>query len=1208
MVGGRPPKSDQHRYAELEELASWFRQAVTDAGYESLNAVVRAEIAHKNVVYGICGATRMVKPEVVKSFAVALGREPSDVLPLWVRAKEAMDRSASAAKEERTPRLSSWAELPLPSLTVRNLLEAQAKAVERLPYDMLGVTEPPLSAIYVRQRIRLSGPAGDGLSRKAMLSDEASGTSVPMTNARHHDANRAESQLPLPTVLGRHQHLLITGEPGAGKSTLSSHLAWSLSRIWLREDTSLEAPVNEPLLPVRIAARTLLGETNSWSAVLGRAARRTLGHSLIADPDPGLFRGRVQGARWLVMVDGLDEVADRKSRAEVIRMIALHMRTEGNYRFVLTSRPLPEGELAPLRGPQVGEYTMEPFGTKELKDFAGKWFAAQYEDRTSARAAAERFLEDVGDGRLKELVHNPLLATIAAVNATIDPTNQLPTSRLSLYQRFFGHLLSRRDGGRVELRRRYAAEPERLAMHLWLDDEKRQLLGVLGLRRLEGEESLFEVALTWVREHGREHLALESWQTEVRDFLQGTGLLVQEQHDYRFLHHSFAEFFAARAYGAQISPEFPDLERWILRSLNGDKQTFAIFVLCLWAEREECEADRIADQLLTGAAGGHQRPLLAALLLAEGAYFGAANRQRLVERLESIGCCAREVDDQEEAFTALGALGTEHGVLDRLERLARSEFLDGGRRLLAVEAFSRCGQAALTQDLLSIVLSGVSGWLSKAARVAVGLGDEAQELVRQRAWQLTTEPGANSWDLAFASQALTQMEMREDAVRLARKVLEDSSAGSQSLKRATEAWLSAMPDADAAQEVAEIVLSWPSTDSWSHMAVGKALEKNGQVEAASRLALALLQSDGTNGASADWAASLWARTQGEEGRSVLASAIERSATDAGHYLWIPASLHRALADIGDARSPTAWARSVQGDSRWGVYGAGWAVKTWLEVEGLPAVEEVMGCVRRGRSLTPVDRPVAAKALLDCGAVDQAAELAELALRTPFCGRAGYEEATRVLLKARGGDEASRLLEIWDETSSLTENTDWLQGVLEVLPQEENHLAVTCELARRLVAQPAGGTDDVLCGLRILIAMEGADAAPYVVITAQTHPWVKWSQLCDIAAELAAMGCQEQALQLWKRALSFPDPPYASELRILIDMQAAQMDTQAAGHIEELIGAPETSASRRLRLRQLLAWLRAATHTSHTGHVPLPRSQSSGTANPSHSRSEIRDRT
>ncbi|MBT2446554.1 hypothetical protein J7F03_05545 [Streptomyces sp. ISL-43] len=1146
---------------------------MTDAGYESLNAVVRGEIAHKNVVYGVCNATRMVKPEVIRSFAVALGRETSDVMPVWTRAKEAMDRAASAARQAQAPRLSSWSELPLPTLMVRNLLEAQAKAVERLPYDRLGVAEPPLSAVYVRQKIRIPDAVGDGSSRKEMSSAEGHDALPPVSTSHHDGTQSTETQLPVPKAMVRHRHLLITGEPGAGKSTLSSHLAWSLSRIWLREDTSLEAPVDEPLLPVKVAAHTLLGETGSWSAVLREAVSRSLGHSLIADPDPGLFRGRVQGARWLVLVDGLDEVADRESRAEVIRMIALHTRTDGDYRFVITSRPLPDGELAPLRGPSVGEYTMEPFGAEELKGFADKWFVAQYGDKASARAAAERFVEEVKDSRLQELVHNPLLATIAAVNATVDPANPLPTSRLSLYQRFFGHLLTHRAGGRAELRRRYASEPERLALTLWLDGQKRRLLGALGRHRLEGEESLFEAALAWTREHGSEYLVLEDWQTDVRDFLQGTGLLVQEQRDYRFLHHSFAEFFAARSYAEGIGPDFPDLESWILRAFDEDKQTLAMFVLCLWAEREECEADRIADRLRTGTVGGHERPLLAGLLLAEGVAFGEDNRRLLVDRLESIGCCARDEVHQEAAFAALGALGAQSGVLDRLERMARSRILAGGNRLLAVEAFSRCGPPDLTEELLREVLSDVSGWLGKAARVAVALGDRARELVRRRAWELVAEPGRNSWDVSYAAQALAQMGMRADAVQLARKVLEDPSAGGYSIQRASEAWLTAMPG--AGEELAEIVMSWPPTDQFSPMAVGKALEKSGDIRAAARVALTLLRRDATGQHIMDWAASLWAKAHGQEARSELRTAFERSGADAGHYLWVPARLQQALASLGEEQGALDWADEVQGGGRWGTFEAGSAVTIWLEAAGPAGVGGVMDRISRGRSLTPADRPAVAEVLLNSGAPDEAGEVAELALRTPFCSRSGYEEATRVLLKARGASAAGRLLEIWDGTPALADGSDWLQGVLQVLRHQEDHLEATGILARRLVTLPAGDADDALRGLRVLLALQGGEAVPYVIDAALTHPWVKWHQVCELATELAALGEREAALRLWKHALGFPDPPLGVELSLLIDMQAAGLDAEAAAHIETLITCPGTHASRRLRLRQLLAWLNAA---------------------------------
>jgi hypothetical protein len=38
-----------------------------------------------------------------------------------------------AAERAKTPRVTSWAEIPRPSLALRDLLEAQCASVERLP-------------------------------------------------------------------------------------------------------------------------------------------------------------------------------------------------------------------------------------------------------------------------------------------------------------------------------------------------------------------------------------------------------------------------------------------------------------------------------------------------------------------------------------------------------------------------------------------------------------------------------------------------------------------------------------------------------------------------------------------------------------------------------------------------------------------------------------------------------------------------------------------------------------------------------------------------------------------------------------------------------------------------------------------------------------------------------------------------------------------
>ncbi|MFF4351416.1 NACHT domain-containing protein [Streptomyces sp. NPDC001530] len=1175
MAGGRPPKGDTERYPALEELAEWFRRAIADAGYESPNAVVRAEIAHKNVVYGACSATRLLKLPVLKSLAVALERDPDEIVPLWVRAKEALDRAGAESRQAAAPRLKEWTELPLPNPAVRNLLEAQAKAVERLPYDMLGVAEPPLSAVYVRQSMRAQWHSAEGGARNSTQLDGGSATQGD--SAARDETQTIDAQLPVPEALARHEHLLITGEPGAGKSTLSSHLAWTLSRIWLREDTSLEAPVAEPVLPVRVAARTLVDQPGSWSTVLCQALRRTLGHSLVADPDARLFLGRMHGARWMVLVDGLDEIADRESRAEVVRMIAQHARTDSDYRFVITSRPLSDPELAPLRGALIGEYRMEPFGTDELSDFAAKWFAAQYQDKEQARTAADRFLGETEDGRLRDLVRNPLLATIAAVTATAVPTHPLPTSRLSLYQRFFEHLLTRGAGSegavRQGLMRRYRDDPGRRELHLWLNQRKRDVLGVLGRCRLEGESSLLEAALEWVRPQLREGWAVTGWEADVREFLQGTGLLVRDEDDYRFLHHSFAEYFAAQSYAQRIPPSFPDAEDWILRAFKDDERTLAMFVFCLWGERDDCDGGRLAEQLRTGAVGGHERPLLAGLLVAEGVTFGEADREQTFDRLEAVARCSVDDEYRERAAQVLGALGGQPGVLERLERMARCEFLDASIRFYAVEAYGKAGTAEVTQELLGLVLSGVYGLLGRAARIACTLGEDAREAVRGRAWQMVAEPDANSWEMSFATEALAGLGRAQEAEELARRILQETTSWPTHTERAVEAWLTSASDR-AMAEAERLTLALPETDQARRWVVGKVLDKLGAEEAAARIAHQILGANAFHLSALEWAAEMWVKARGAGAREAITAAFERSSADIGHFYWHPASLLRTIAPFDPDESTADWARGVFGVERWAVYGTGEAVRTWLAAAGVTEAEQIMQRLDRGHVLSSYDRSRAAKAFFEAGALDQAREMAELALSTPNARRDSFEEAARVLLKTGGDDGVVQLKEIWFAHPMLSADVNWLNGVLDALPRFEDRAtdAVVGRFARELVGLPAAATADVLRGLQVLLSNEGHAVVPWVLETAMAHRDLFWVQRCTLARELAALGERDAALTLWRHVLGFPNSPRSGELQLLSDLQAAGETETAVTWLSELIADPATAAPRRLRLRQLLAWL------------------------------------
>jgi hypothetical protein len=1182
MAGGRPPKeSGPKRYPELEELAAWFSQSMVGAGYESPNAVVRAEIAHKNVVYGIHGASRFLKLDVVRALAVGMGRDPAEVEPLWTRAKEAVDRAAAARRDAKMPHLTSWTQLPLPELALRNLVEAQSKAVERMPYGKLGVEEPPLSTVYVRPRVRAATRTGESHIRGDLRID-GDGAQRTAASGRDEGAQVPDSVLPVPDALARHDHLLITGEPGAGKSTLSSHVAWTLSRIWLREDSSLDAPTSEPVIPLRVAARTLVDQSGSWSAVLCQAARRSLGRSLVADPDPSLFAGRVQGARWLVMVDGLDEIADHDARTDVIRTIAQHARAGSDYRFIVTSRPLPEAELAPLRRPLIGAYRMEPFGAVELRDFAGKWFATQYEDEEErAQAATDRFLKETQDGRLRELVRNPLLATIAAVNATVDRSRPLPTSRLSLYDRFCDHLLTRGATAatvRTELNRRFHDDPERRAFHLWINEHKHEMLGTLGRCRMEGEDSLSEAALQWVQEHAGEQDLPTGWQAEMRDFLQGTGLLVPTEDDFRFLHHSFAEFVAAQSYALEISPEFPDVERWIRRALKGDERTFAMFVFCMWSERAGCTAERIIDQLMHGTQGGYERPLLAALLLAEGVSVGDENRNLVLDRLESIARSAG-ADDCEKALEALGALGGQSSVLQRLQRLAVSEILDPMLRLYAVEAFSQVGDTDMAEHLLSSVLGGIYGALPKAAEVACSIGQGAREAVRQRAWAVAKWPATNDLLLARVAVALERLGHPQDVARIARKVLEDSKAEESNLKEAAEAWIKALPT--EAPTVEQLALGRPAVDQRGRAAIAKVLEEFGELEAAARLAGEILRSGTPDTTALKSAARTWVNVRGAAGVPTVMEAFANSSADLGHDLDTPSALLKSVAVFSKEAEIASWAQEVLGEHRWGAYEGGSVVSAWLAVGGLATAGEIMEVIGRGRLLEGYARAESAEAMFDAGARREAGELAECALRTPNLSKHRYTQSASVLLKVYGDRAAGKLEGIWRESTGIDINSAWLHGVLVASSDHESDIPlmddVACRFARELLDFDSTESEDVILALETLAELEGYESIPYVVEMAKGKMNIEltWTHFCNIAQGLAAMGERASALELWRHAISFPLPPQHADVLLLTEIQAAGASKEAIDWMSELIADPSTYPPRRLRLRQMLAWLAAA---------------------------------
>jgi hypothetical protein len=544
--------------------------------------------------------------------------------------------------------LTSWRDRPELTPPLRDLLEAQHRATESLPYKLLRVKQPELTQVYVQQTMR------------PQIIDR-----LPESE-RKTAAETGERTLAVTEALNRNGHLMITGEPGGGKSTVGYMYVQQISEFWLSASDG-SSLLTEPVLPLRIPARAL-AENKAWAELLASGAEDTLGRLLSERPRAELFARRALGARWLVFIDGLDEIVESDTRAQVIDAIAYQVRRNPDHRLVITTRPLPASELKPLEQAGVDTYAIQPFGPLELKEFARAWFRAQ--NPITAAACAEEFIRQVHDGRVRELVRNPLLATIAAIANTLEPHRQLPNSRVDLYGRFMEYLLddgaSRRNTV-AELRRSLRDHPERLALVEWMHQHRTEIVERLAVHRLEAESPLFEAACEWVQANHSE--VPDGWQADLRALLAGTGVFIQTEDNLRFRHHSFAEFLAARRRAGEIPADFPDLDEWIKRGLTDANQAFALFTFVLWG-RGDHDLGQVLQLLL---AGTKDKVMLAGRLLAEGisveGELVTMVVDRIVDLLLSNGALSDPWDEVEEIGQVLVSFMPESLGLSVITRL-----------------------------------------------------------------------------------------------------------------------------------------------------------------------------------------------------------------------------------------------------------------------------------------------------------------------------------------------------------------------------------------------------------------------------------------------------------------------------------------------------------------------------------------------------------
>ncbi|MBV8821430.1 MAG: NACHT domain-containing protein, partial [Ktedonobacteraceae bacterium] len=336
----------------------------------------------------------------------------------------------------------------------------------------------------------------------------------------------------------RNQHLVIIGPPGSGKTTLLKYITLTLVPYQKAHPRHHRTRISHKL-PILLFLRDHANEIEKQPDFsLVDAVHEHLKKWDQPSPPLGWVQQQLTKGGCIVMLDGLDEVADPKIRQVVADWVQRQMVAYCQNRFIVTSRPFGYRSNL-LSGVTVLEVRL--FTPKQVEQFVDKWYLANeimscQKDglgvHTSARFKARELVQQLGNvPALFELTVNPLLLTMIATVHRYG--RELPDNRVALYAEICKVFLGGRQralGQVLEITPvQMQVVLERLAYHLMIKGTR-------------------DIPLDEVRKVIQEPLERLSMSPEA--FLQLveniSGLLLERENGiYSFAHQTFQEYLAA---------------------------------------------------------------------------------------------------------------------------------------------------------------------------------------------------------------------------------------------------------------------------------------------------------------------------------------------------------------------------------------------------------------------------------------------------------------------------------------------------------------------------------------------------------------------------------------------------------------------------------------------------------------------------------------